>query len=93
MQRIRIQCVFVILSSVVLVAGCTSDPDTVETDQIPMEPVAQSATIEHVTPQLKSKEDTGMSDAAEATPSRYNQLTDKESYVIHGGRKPPGGRD
>ena len=82
MQSIRIQLVFVFLSSVVLATGCTADPDAVDTEQISIDPVTHSVESQQVAPPAESTEDTGMSDASNATPTKYNELTEMESFVI-----------
>ena len=90
MRSIRIQFVFAVLTFVIPAAGCTSDPETDVTEQISVEPQTESKETEQVAPLLESPEDPGMSDASEVTPTKYNDLTDYESYVIlHKGTERP----
>ena len=82
MRHIRIQRVIAVLASASFVAGCTADPDTVETGQISTPPIVQAVVQEAITPPTESTGENVMSDTAEANPTKYNELTDIEAYVI-----------
>lgn len=85
MPHIRIQRATAVLALASLIAGCTADPETVETvelEQIPAQPIIEAAIQEAVTPPPEITGEKVMSDAAEAKPTKYNELTDIEAYVI-----------
>jgi len=81
-RQIRIQRVIAVLALASFVAGCTADPETVESVQIPAEPIVQPVVQEAITPPTESTGENVMSDTAEAKPTKYNELTDIEAYVI-----------
>jgi len=81
-RQIRIQRVIAVLALASFVAGCTADPETVDSVQIPAEPIVQPAIQEAITPPPESTGENVMSDTAEAKPTKYNELTDIEAYVI-----------
>jgi peptide-methionine (R)-S-oxide reductase len=81
-RHIRIQRATAVLALASFIAGCTADPETVELEQIPAQPIVQPAVEEAITPPTESTGEKVMSDAAEAKPTKYNELTDIEAYVI-----------
>jgi len=81
-RHIRIQRAIAVLVFASFIAGCTSDPDTAALEQLPAESLIQPATQETVAPPSESTGEKVMSDAAEAKPTKYNELTDIEAYEI-----------
>ncbi len=80
--RIRIQRVVAVLAVASSVVGCTDDPETVASAQITRPPIVQPVEQEAITPPTESTGENIMSDAAKAKPTKYNELTDIEAYVI-----------
>ena len=80
--RIRLQRVIVVLTVASSVVGCTGDPETVESVQMTAPPIVQPVAQEPITPHTESTGEKVMSDAAKAKPTKYNELTDIEAYVI-----------
>lgn len=82
MRNIRIQRVVAVLAVASSVVGCAADPETVESEQISAQPIVQPVVQEAITPHTESTGDKVMSDTAESKPTKYNELTDIEAYVL-----------
>ena len=82
MRHLRIQPIIAVLAVASFVAGCTEDPETVESESIPEQPIVQAAVQEAIAPPTESTGESVMSDTTEAKPTKYNELTDIEAYVL-----------
>lgn len=82
MRQIRIQCVITVFASVSFITGCTSDPESAELKQSLEQPIVQSAVQEEHAPPSESTGEKVMSEPVEEKPTKYNELTDIEAYVI-----------
>ncbi len=84
--HIRIQRLVAVLAVASSIGGCTSDPETVVSEQISAPPVVQSSeqneAQEENTPPAATTGETIMPDSAEPKPTKYNELTNIEAYVI-----------
>ncbi|MEJ7593863.1 MAG: methionine-R-sulfoxide reductase [Planctomycetaceae bacterium] len=71
-----------LLATIILTAGCTSDPDAVEVSQRPPEPLQESTVEEPAASVSNGDENMTASDSAKSDPMQYNALSEFESYVI-----------
>lgn len=82
MRQIRRQPAIAVLALAAFIAGCTSDSESVDVKQTPEQPTIQPALQEEITPPSEPAGENVMSDPVEESPTKYNELTDIESYVI-----------
>ena len=72
----------ILLATVILAAGCTSDPGEMGLVQSPSEPLPQPEVKEPTALALDFKEGTHMSESKKIAPTKFNPLSEYESYVI-----------